>query len=312
MKKLVSTLNMSREQWLAWRRIGIGGSDAAALVGLSPWNTPFSVYADKKGLIPDTDDNEAMRQGRDLENYVASRFSEVSGKRVRRCNAIIQHDEHPFLLANVDRMIAGEDSGLECKTMNPRSPAASALQDGNVPPQYYVQCQHYMSVTGYSKWYLAILVLGTDFHWFEIPRHEDDIKALVAAEIAFWEKHIECNIPPAPDETPRCEEVLKQIYPNGDNNLEVSLSEMEEKLRRLNQIKSAQELLKNERRGIENVIRAEMKYAARGHSKGYTVYLDDRTRASLDVKALFQDHPDIYKKYCKTTTYRTLSVKEDF
>lgn len=311
MKKLVSTRGMSREQWLEWRRRGIGGSDAAALIGLSPWATPFSVYADKIGLLPEREDNEAMRQGRDLEEYVARRFCEETGKRVRCCNAIIQHEQHDFLLANVDRLVVCEDAGLECKTMNPRSPAAARLEDGDVPVQYYVQCQHYMAVTGYSKWYLAILVLGVGFYWFEIPREASDIHRLVGAETQFWNEHIVPRVPPAPDASERCEEVLKQLYPRAAGT-EVALPRHEQDLQRLADIKTAQAALEAERRGIENSIRADMKDAEIGHANGYTVTLRNCTRSSYDTKAAMRDHPEIdWEQYQKTTEYRTLAVKED-
>lgn len=77
--------------WLAERRTGIGGSDVAAILGLNEWTSPYTVWADKLGLLPEREDSEAMRQGRDLEHYVAERFSKVSGKRVRRVNRILRH-----------------------------------------------------------------------------------------------------------------------------------------------------------------------------------------------------------------------------
>lgn len=311
MKKLVSTTGMSRADWLAWRRRGIGGSDAAALVGLSPWATPFSVYADKLGLLPEQEDNEAMRQGRELEEYVARRFSEASGKNVRRCNAVIQHPRHDFMLANVDRLICGERAGLECKTMNPRSPSAPALERGDVPVQYYVQCQHYMAVTGLSKWYLAILVLGTAFYWFDVPRHDGDIAALEAAEAAFWKDCVLARCAPEPDDTPCCEMVLKQLYPRASEDKEITLETDRDALDRLSQIKRAQAALEQERRGLENKLRAQMQDAAIGHAGGYTVSLLNRMRSGLDVQALRAEHPEILEHYSKTITYRSLTVKEN-
>lgn len=310
MKKLVSTRGMIREAWLAWRRSGIGGSDAAAIVGLSPWATPFSVYADKLGLLPEREDNEAMRQGRDLEDYVARRFCEATGKRVRCCNAIIQHEHYDFLLANIDRLVVGEDAGLECKTMSPCSPAAANLDDGDVPVQYYVQCQHYMAVTGCRKWYLAILVLGAGFYWFEVNREQSEIDTLIEAETRFWREHVEPRIPPAPDASERCEEVLKQLYPRAERT-EIVLPEYGCDLRRLAEIKETCKSLEAEQRAIENRIRADMKDAEIGHAEGYTVTLSNCVRSSYDAKAAMQDHPEIdWEQYKKTTEYRVLAVRE--
>ena len=81
--------DLSREAWLELRRHSIGGSDAAGIVGLSKWASPYSVWAEKTGQLPEQPDNEAMRQGRDLEDYVARRWSEETGNMCRRENKII-------------------------------------------------------------------------------------------------------------------------------------------------------------------------------------------------------------------------------
>ena len=118
MYQTISTKNMSREDWLSLRRTGIGGSDAGAICGLNPYSSPLDVYFNKTGEAPETEDNEAMRQGRDLEEYVARRFTEETGLKVRRSNQMYRSIEHPFMIADIDRLIIGEDAGLECKTAN--------------------------------------------------------------------------------------------------------------------------------------------------------------------------------------------------
>ena len=112
----ISTRSMSRQAWLTERRKTIGRSDAAGIVGLSRYATPYTVWADKTGRLPDQEDNEAMRQGRELEEYVAKRWEESTGKRVRRSNALLYNPSYPFAHADIDRTVVGEDAGLECKT----------------------------------------------------------------------------------------------------------------------------------------------------------------------------------------------------
>ena len=109
----VSTVGMSNEAWLTQRRKTIGGSDAAAIVGLSKWASPFSVWADKTGRVPAKEDNEAMRQGRDLEDYVAHRWMEQTGAKVHRVRALLYNPAYPFAHADVDRMLTGRNEGLE-------------------------------------------------------------------------------------------------------------------------------------------------------------------------------------------------------
>ncbi len=110
----INTKNMSREDWLKERRKAIGGSDAAAIIGLNAYATPYTVWADKTGRLPEKPDSEAMRQGRDLEQYVVDRFTELTGKRARKLNAIIKNPEYPC------------DSGRSTGTSSGKSPAWSA------------------------------------------------------------------------------------------------------------------------------------------------------------------------------------------
>lgn len=95
-------MKLTHEEWLEERRKSIGGSDAAALVGMNPYVTPYMLWADKTGRLPPKEDNEAMRQGRDLEAYVAQRFCESSGKKVHVHSQMLRNPEYPFAHANID------------------------------------------------------------------------------------------------------------------------------------------------------------------------------------------------------------------
>ena len=149
---LADRKKLSETEWLEVRRKGIGGSDAGAIAGLNPFKSAYSVYCDKLNLSPEQEDNEAMRQGRDFEEYVAMRFSEESGKKVKKCNYILRHSVYPFMLADVDRLVVGENAGLECKTTNVFN--KTNYEEGEIPLSHYVQCVHYMAVTGADRWYL--------------------------------------------------------------------------------------------------------------------------------------------------------------
>ena len=136
-RKLVNTKAMSYEEWLELRRHSIGGSEAGALLGLNPYASSLTLYLDKKGLSKPKETNEAMRIGTDLEEYVAKRFEEKTGKKVRKDNFMYMHDEYDFITANVDREIVGENSGLECKTMSAFNDYD--LEGGEVPAYYFNQ-----------------------------------------------------------------------------------------------------------------------------------------------------------------------------
>ena len=151
MKRLISTLNLSKEDWLRYRKCGITGTDAGAILGLNPYRSAFQVYHDKISDTTENIDNEAMRQGRDLEDYVAQRFTEATGLKVRRANAIYQSEEHPLLLADFDRLIVGQKAGLECKTVSP-SPQISGQMAKSL---------HITWLRSITIWPSAVLTAGT-------------------------------------------------------------------------------------------------------------------------------------------------------
>ena len=198
--KLIMTVEemQDRKKWEAMRNIGIGGSDASTIAGINRWKSPYQLWLEKTGQVEpeDISDNEYVYWGTVLEQLVADRFCELTGKKVRKCG-MMQSLTHEFMLANVDRLVVGENAGLECKTANGFK--AKEWEGDNVPDGYYLQCQHYMAVTGCEKWYIACLIGGNHFVWKEIPRNEEDIAALIEAEGAFWEDNVKGGIMPDVD-----------------------------------------------------------------------------------------------------------------
>lgn len=183
MKKIVSTNGMPEEIWLKYRKQGIGGSDAGAVCGLNPYKTAMEVYHDKTTDEVERVDNEAMKQGRAFEEYVARRFMEATGKKVRRSNAIYCDEKNSFMIADVDRLIVGENAGLECKTASPFM--ADKWKDGRIPMSYQIQCHHYMSVCNADAWYIAVLIYGKEFKYYRIERDEQIITDLIQIELSL-------------------------------------------------------------------------------------------------------------------------------
>ena len=232
MKILVSTKDMPREEWLQWRKKGIGGSDAATVLGLNPYSSLLTLYADKLGLLPEREDNEQMRQGRDLEQYVADRFMEATGKKVKRLNAMLAHPDHDWMLADVDRLVVGEKALLECKTTSVYN--KSDFEGGEIPPYYYVQVQHYLAVTGLPVGYLAVLVLNRGFYWYQIDADPNEQAALIAAEEKFWTNHVMKQVPPDPDGSESSREAaLALTCPVGEPVGEALLYDLDSEITRL-------------------------------------------------------------------------------
>ena len=304
--RVMNTLGVSREKWLAERRNGIGGSDAATVVGLNPRSSRYALYLDKTGLLPDREDNEYFRQGRDLEEYVAQRFSGETGKRVRRVNAMLALTKYPFIRADVDREIVGENAGLECKTSTRLKKAD--LDNGVIPLNYLCQCYHYMNVKGYDRMYLAILVFGVGFWVFTIEKNEKEQIALMTAEIAFWRDYVEAGvIPPADGSDATAEAISASIGGVKDNGETVSLVQHDADLSRLEAINGEIKRLEADKQEIENRIKAEIGEAAHGESENWIVNWKSSPRKSLDTDALKK--AGIYDNYCKTTITRRFEIK---
>ena len=156
MYEVKSIKDMSHEDWLRLRKTGIGGSDDAAICGLNPYVSAIYVFQDKTSEELKVKDNEPMRQGRDLEDYVAKRFCEATGFKARRSHMLYRSTSHSFMIADVDRLLVGQDAGLECKTAS--AYGYDQWKDGQVPTHYLIQCLHYMAVTGKREWYLMDVI----------------------------------------------------------------------------------------------------------------------------------------------------------
>lgn len=307
----VSTLGMSREDWLQRRKGSIGGSDAAAIVGLSRWSSPYSVWADKTGRVPDKEDNEAMRQGRDLEEYVARRFTEATGKKVRRRNAMLYNSKYPFAHADVDRLVDGERAGLECKTTTALDAMKRFSSGAEFPERYYVQCVHYLMVTGLERWYLAVLVLGKGFFTFVLDRDEAEIAALAEAEAAFW-RHVTEDTPPEVDGMEATQDAISAIYAEGGGG-RVPLVGRDGLLTEREALKAQVTALTERISEIEATIKSDMGEAEEAESDGWRVtWRVGAGRRTLNTDKLLKDYPgmELGKYYDIGKPTRTFRVKK--
>lgn len=298
-----------KKEWLELRRKGIGGSDAAAILGLDRYKSPFEVYAEKIGLKSDKPDNEPMRQGRDFEDYVAMRFVETTGKKVRRRNAMLWHPVQPWMLANIDRWVVGENAGVELKTTSVLNKAR--FNQGEFPPGYYVQCMHYMAVTGAARWYLAVLVLNKEFHIFTIERDEAEVDALIQAEKRFWNDHVLKNIPPTPDGSESAADVIKAMFPEARERESIALYGYEEKIQSYMNIDAQITDLEKQRDAIKQEIQLALGEAEIGCAQGYSVEWKNQVRRGLDTDKLKKEQVELYQQYLKPAqTVRVFKIKE--
>lgn len=296
-KKIFDSKNATREEWLKVRKLGLGGSDMAAVLGLSPWRSPIDVWLDKTSDTVEEKESEPMYWGNVLEEVVAQEFAKRSGYKVRNNNFTLQSEEYPYLLANIDREIVGIDAGLECKTANAFK--ANEWDGDNVPDAYYIQCQHYMAVTGKASWWIAALIGGNTFVYKEIKRNDEVIQAIIDTGAAFWEL-VESKTMPAPDDTKQCENALKKLYQKSNGQSVELPANYGNMIIDYLEIKNQLSELETKKRGIENVMKDFLKDNERAtYGEHFVSWKSTKPRETFDAKAFKDDYPELHKKYIK-------------
>jgi len=212
--RLVSTKNMSREEWLGVRGNGIGSSDAAVAAGISPFKSPLELWLEKTGRqpAPDLSANDAVFWGTTLETIIANVYADRTGAKVRKVNAVLQHPEYLFMLANLDRLVLHPTDGsgiLEVKTAGLHS---AQYWEKGVPDSYQCQVLHALAVTGKEWCDVAVLIGGQDFRIYRVHRDDAKIADLILREERFWQC-VMSDTPPSVDGSESCGKALSSMYP---------------------------------------------------------------------------------------------------
>ena len=310
MIKKIPTANMAKEDWEKLRSTTIGGSDAAAILGLNPHKSPYALWAEKTGkVVPeDISGKEAVRLGTDLEDYVARRFMEATGKKVRRENYTVFRDDIPYAHANYDRLVIGERAGLEIKTTNALN--LTKFKNGEFPATYYCQCVHYLMVSGLDRWYLAVLVLGIGFYVFTIERDENEIAALKMAEENFWYQ-VQNDLPPEIDGMDSTIDAVNAVFPVSEPDTEIDLTGCAADLAILDECGQQIKALEAKKAAAQARIMEAMGTAERGGYAGYSVSWKSGKRQTFDRKRWEKDHGNIPEEYLKTSENRTFRFKKE-
>lgn len=306
--RLVSTKDMERDDWLEVRRTGIGSSDASAAIGLNPYQSQLELWMHKTGkshqlpAIDPQDDTSPMFWGTLLEPIVAAHYTKRTGRKVRRVNSVLQHPEHPWMLANVDREVMGspEVQLLECKTAGIHG--ARLWKDG-VPEYVQLQVMHQLAVTGHKAADVAVLIGGQELRIFRIDRDDALIERLIALEHAFWVQ-VEQGTPPAGDGSDSAEKALRCLYPNSGGD-QVDMSDDPELNATFDALLAAREQLdvaqKHEAR-LRQHLQSHMGEADRATFAcgGNVTWRRSKDGQAFNTSAFVQDHPDLAKTYLTT------------
>lgn len=305
----VSFLNMTPEEWRDQRRKTIGGSDAGTILGLNQFDSPYNLWAIKTGKITpeDISDKEAVRLGHDLEQYVADRFMEETGLKLRRDNNFVYNDKYPFAHVQADRLVVGENAGFEAKTTSSWE-TLKKCREGKYPDTWYAQCVHAMMVTEADRWHLGVLCLGKGFFRFLIERDEAEIAALAKAEADFW-KLVETDTAPPVDGLDSTTGALKKVFPQSRGGMSVDLTPMMAEVAAWRATKTQIKSLEMQLAEQQNRICSYMGQAECGICGDHKISWKTQTRRTFDAKRFAADHPHIaLDGYYKTSESRPFKL----
>lgn len=300
--RLASTTLLSREEWLQIRSTGIGSSDAAAAIGLSSYKCSLSLWLEKTGrqLPEDLSEKEAVVWGTVMEPVLAKMYAERTGRKVRRVNAVLQHPEHPFMLANLDReVITDNGSGvLEIKTAGFYS---AQLWDDGVPVAYQCQVLHQLAVTGHAWADVAVLIAGQEFRIYRIERDDDKIADLIQREAQFW-SWMTNDLQPDPDGSYDAQQALLSLFPT-DNGQTLDFSEsgpFNDLFAELLLLRHRKEEIEQQESTLKHRIQAALGSATAAiFQQGKVTWRKAKDRLVPDLDQLSLDHPELLQQYVK-------------
>ena len=289
---------MDRKLWLEERQKSLGGSEAAAVCGLSPWRTPYQVWEDKLNLSEPQEPTEAMEWGSLLEPLIRQRYSDVTGRAVRLPSGILHHPTVDFMSGSIDGFTEDERL-IEIKTSRFGEGWGEEGSD-EIPVPYILQVQHYLAVTGLKVADVPVLIGGQDFRIYEVKADLEFQEKLIEKETAFWEL-VKTGTPPEPINT---QDAIKRYAKSQGKSL-VATENIVLALKALSACKKEIESYEAELEIAKLKVMSYMGEAdtlANVDGEILCTWKSDRSGKPIQIvkeamKALKKEYPDIYSKY---------------
>ncbi|MGD9678912.1 MAG: YqaJ viral recombinase family protein [Vulcanibacillus sp.] len=307
---ITSTKKLSKNEWLNWRKKGIGGSDVATICGLNKYKSPLQLWLEKTEQVEPVEAGEAAYFGTLLEPVVRDEFTRRSGLRVETINSMLKHPVFEFMLANVDGVVIDQDNSkaiFEAKTASVFK--SEQWEDNKIPEEYMLQIQHYMAVTGFNKTYIACLLGGNKFIYKLIERDDELIDMIIQLEYNFWEC-VKSNVPPKIDGSESCSELMSRLYPNANNGSSIILpDEAQQLVDQYNSSKEQEKLFSEKKDEAANMLKQMLGDNEVGVINDIKVSWKNVITERLDTKKLKAENPEIYGEYVSSSSSRRFSIK---
>lgn len=296
----------------------IGGSDIAAIMGMSRWKTPLKLWTEKTQKLPapDLSNVEAVEMGTELEQFVADMFTKRTGKVVRKAPKEYLHPDYPYMHAHIDRLVTGTDELLECKTCSVFK--KDEWENDEIPQEYILQVMWYLGITGRKIGHIAVLIGGQSFKYKQIEFDQELFNQMVETAKEFW-THVQNDTPPAimanDDETLKelyseHNEFMIELYPDSEENKK-AMDALEEKIAYLQEIKAHIKSLGEEQKEIETNLKDIIKDNLGIKTMKYVVSWKSQTTTKFDTKAFKDLHPDMYEGFSSTSSYRVMRISKN-
>lgn len=288
---------MEKALWLEERRKGIGGSDVAAIMGLSPWKTAYQVYREKRKEVEDWGGNSLTDWGKRMEPAIRQWYSDETGRDVRLPDKIMYHPQHPFMLASLDGFT---DDGRVVEIKTARSGKDWGEPGTNQIPDYYaVQVHHYMTITGFQVADIPVSIAGGSPSLYIVEADKEISEMIIEACAKFWER-VQSGNPPDP--VTYADAVARFGKIKSDGSI-IATTELIEAIAGLKQIRAQiKELEEHEEAWKARIIIALGEQAdTLIDSAGQTLvtYKLANGRKLFDSKSLEKEMPEVYQKYLK-------------
>ena len=333
---LVDTAGISREDWLSYRRKGIGGSDAAAVLNISPFRTARDLYYDKRGIVAPVENEDNWVQlevGNLLEPLVARIFGKKTGLKVYQRKAMFYHPQYTWMLADLDYLVDlpdGKPAILEIKTTNYNARENWWYNGQEIVPIYYdTQGRHYMCVMNIDRVYYCCLYGNSedDVIIRMLDRDMDYENELVTLEDIFWHENVLAENPPpyTEDEDLIMDSLRRWLGPSEKDAPPVQFSLSQYQLiRRYEELQEKKKRFDSDAKKIDaelGRVKAQI-IAAMGTScsaiyetgeGGYKVTYNPVRKPGISKENLIRlkaVHPDIYDEYVTTQVSRRFSIKQ--
>jgi len=292
------------------RHTYLGGSDAGAVLGLSPWKSRYELWQQKVGQAPAVSDEESevMWWGTQLEAPIAARYELETGRKTY-LPAGQRHEEHPFLVAHIDRAVLAEPQRIvECKYVTRGSDDWGEPGTDHVPGHYLAQCHHYLAVADAEVCDLAVMMHGR-LRIYEIHRSAEFEAFLLDNEVRFWREHVETGIPPRPLD---CRDAAAMRSVLGKEL--VATSQILDWLQELSLARKSKKAGEETEQHYKAQIQIAMADAEALVTEDGTPLVTWRSsdRTSVDSKRLRAEAPELFDSFSRTISVRTFLPKKPY